>query len=39
MNRIIEYGAMITPAIAIDGKIKIAGKIPTEDEVKKIIKE
>jgi protein-disulfide isomerase len=38
MNKITEYGVMMTPAVAIDGKIKIEGKIPREDEVEKIIK-
>jgi len=39
MNKIIEYGVMMTPAISIDGKIRIEGKIPREDEIEKIIKE
>jgi hypothetical protein len=30
---------MLTPAVAVDGKIKVEGKIPTENEVEKIIKE
>jgi small redox-active disulfide protein 2 len=38
MNKIIEYGIMMTPAVAIDGQIMIEGKIPTEDDVEKIIK-
>jgi small redox-active disulfide protein 2 len=39
IDKITEYGAMLTPAVAIDGKIKVEGKIPTENEVEKIIKE
>jgi small redox-active disulfide protein 2 len=39
MNKIIEYGVMMTPAVAIDGKIKIEGKVPREDDIEKIIKE
>ena len=39
MNKIMEYGVMMTPAVAIDGKIRIEGKIPREDEIEKIIKE
>jgi small redox-active disulfide protein 2 len=38
INKITEYGAMMTPAVAIDGEIVIEGKIPTEDEIEKIIK-
>lgn len=33
INRIIEMGIMMTPAVAIDGKIVIQGKIPTKEEV------
>jgi len=38
MNKIIEYGVMMTPAVAIDGEVKIEGKVPTENDVEKIIK-
>jgi hypothetical protein len=30
---------MLTPAVAINGKIKIQGKIPTIEEAEKMIKE
>ena len=36
--KIIEYGVMGTPAIAVDGEIKIEGRVPTEEEIEKIIK-
>jgi small redox-active disulfide protein 2 len=39
IEKIIEYGVMMTPAVAINGKIKIQGKIPTIEEAEKIIKE
>jgi len=39
IDKMTEYGAMLTPAVTIDGKIKIEGKVPTENEVEKIIKE
>jgi small redox-active disulfide protein 2 len=39
IEKIIEYGVMMTPAIAINGKIKIEGKIPSIEEAKKMIKE
>jgi small redox-active disulfide protein 2 len=39
IEKIIEYGVMLTPAIVINGKIKIEGKIPTIEEAKKMIKE
>jgi len=28
----------MTPALAVDGKIKVVGKIPSSDEIKKMIK-
>jgi len=37
MDKIINYGVMITPAIVIDGKIKASGRIPNIDEIKKWI--
>lgn len=36
-DRIIAYGVMITPAVVIDGEVKIAGKVPDVDDVKKWI--
>jgi small redox-active disulfide protein 2 len=39
IEKIIEYGVMLTPAVVINGKIKIEGKIPTIEEAKKMIKE
>jgi len=38
MNKIVEYGVMMTPAVAIDGKIVVEGKIPTEEETEGIIR-
>ena len=37
ISRIIEFGVMMTPALAIDGKVKVVGKVPTVEELKKII--
>ncbi len=39
INDIINYGVMITPALSIDGKVVVAGKIPSKDEIKKWINE
>ena len=39
INEIVAFGAMSTPALAIDGVIKLAGKVPSVDELKKIISE
>lgn len=39
INKIIEMGVMMTPAMAIDGKIVISGKIPSVEEIKELIKQ
>jgi len=38
INEIMNYGVMITPALVIDGKVKIAGKIPSLEEIKNWLK-
>ena len=37
INDIMNYGVMMTPALAIDGKVIVAGRIPSKDEIKKWI--
>lgn len=32
-----KKGVMFTPAVIVDGQVKISGKIPTVDEIKKIL--
>ena len=34
INDIMNYGVMVTPALAIDGKVKVSGRIPSEEEIK-----
>ncbi len=34
-----KLGVRITPAVIVDGKVVVAGKIPTVDELKKILSE
>jgi len=34
IKKIMGYGVMTTPALVIEGEVKIAGKIPTEDQIK-----
>ena len=38
LQEIVDRGVMMTPAIVVDGEVKIIGHIPSIDEVKKIIK-
>ncbi len=37
INQIIGFGIMSTPALAVDGQVKIAGRVPSTDEIKKIL--
>ncbi|MCX5642447.1 MAG: thioredoxin family protein [Candidatus Omnitrophica bacterium] len=37
IDKIIEYGVMMTPALVIDGKVVSAGKVLTKDQVKGLI--
>ena len=37
INKIIDYGVMLTPALVIDGEVKMAGRIPGKEEIKKWI--
>lgn len=32
-----KKGVMFTPAVIVDGQVRISGKIPTVDEIKKIL--
>jgi small redox-active disulfide protein 2 len=38
-DQILNYGVMITPGLVIDGDVKIAGKVPSLDDIKKWITE
>ena len=37
LQKIIDKGIMMTPAVAIDGEIKILGRVPSIQDVKKIL--
>ncbi len=36
-DKILGYGVMITPALVIDGDVKVAGKVPSVEDIKKWI--
>jgi small redox-active disulfide protein 2 len=38
IDRIMEMGVMMTPALAIDGDVKSVGKVLTKDQAVQIIK-
>ncbi|HOO72861.1 MAG TPA: thioredoxin family protein [Spirochaetota bacterium] len=37
INKIMDYGVMITPALVVDGEVKIAGRVPSVEDIKKLI--
>ena len=37
INDIMKFGVMITPALAVDGVVKAVGKVPSAEEIKKIL--
>lgn len=34
---LLNYNIMSTPAVVVDGEVKIKGHVPTENEIKKIL--
>lgn len=39
INRIVEFGVMMTPALVIDGKVRLVGKVASPEEIKRWIQE
>jgi small redox-active disulfide protein 2 len=37
ITEIMKFGVMMTPALAVDGKVIIVGKVPPVDEIKKLL--
>ncbi|MDZ7860354.1 MAG: thioredoxin family protein [Candidatus Krumholzibacteriota bacterium] len=37
INDIMNFGVMMTPGLAVDGEVKVAGKIPNVEEIKKML--
>lgn len=37
LKGIMSFGVMMTPALAVDGVVKVAGHIPSVEEIKKMI--
>jgi len=37
INEIMKFGVMMTPALAVDGEVKAVGKVPSPDEIKKML--
>ncbi|MFC1527100.1 thioredoxin family protein [Candidatus Latescibacterota bacterium] len=37
INEITGFGVMMTPALAVDGEVRVVGKVPSLDEVKQML--
>lgn len=37
IQQIVAFGVMMTPALAVNGEVKVSGKVPTVDEIKRMI--
>jgi len=37
LNQIMSFGVFMTPALVVDGEVKMVGKVPSVDEIKKLI--
>ena len=37
LNEIMLFGVMMTPALAIDGDVKVVGKVPSPDEIAELL--
>jgi small redox-active disulfide protein 2 len=37
LSKIMSFGIMTTPALVVDGEVKVVGQVPSVDEIKKII--
>jgi small redox-active disulfide protein 2 len=38
INRFADFGVMFTPALVVDGVVKLAGKVPTLEEAKELLR-
>jgi len=38
INEIMKFGVMMTPALAVEGTVKLVGKVPSVDELKALLK-
>jgi len=37
INEIMSFGVMVTPALAVDGEVKVVGKVPSPDEINRML--
>jgi small redox-active disulfide protein 2 len=37
INEMMKFGVMMTPALVVDGEVKVVGKVPSPDEIKQML--
>lgn len=37
INAIMAFGVMMTPALAVDGVVKVSGRVPSVEEIKTLV--
>ena len=37
LNEIMAFGVMMTPALAVDGVVKVVGKVPDPEAIRKLL--
>jgi small redox-active disulfide protein 2 len=37
IQKITSYGVMMTPALVVDGQVKVTGRVPSLDNLKKML--
>ncbi len=37
VREIIKYGVMMTPALVVDDEVKVVGKVPSKEEILKLL--
>lgn len=37
LQQIMAFGVMVTPALVVDGVVKVSGRVPMVDEIKKLL--
>lgn len=38
INEIMSYGVMATPALVLDGTVKVVGKVPSPEDMENLLK-
>jgi len=37
VNEIVAFGVMMTPALAVDGEVKVVGTVPSVEEIQSLL--